>query len=188
MRRICVYCASSPGIRTDYVDAARKLAAELVGREIELVYGGSSVGVMGALADAVLERGGVVHGVIPEILVQKEVSHEGLTNLHIVKSMHERKSLMESLSDAFIALPGGFGTLEELVEILTWGQLHLHEKPVGILNVARYFDGLLAFMDHAVAEGLLNEASRALLQSADDAAALIDSFCRYEPPTGDKWK
>lgn len=160
----------------------------MAGRGIELVYGGSSVGIMGVLADAVLEHGGVVHGVIPELLMEKEVSHAGLTNLHVVKSMHERKSLMESLSDAFIALPGGFGTLEELVEILTWGQLHIHQKPVGILNAAHYYDELLAFLDHAVAEGLLTESSRTMLHSSDDAAALIDSFTRYEPPTTDKWQ
>lgn len=188
MRRICVYCASSTGNRPDYADAARGLAAELVGRGIELVYGGSSVGIMGVLADAVLQHGGVVHGVIPEFLIKKEVSHDGLTKLHVVKSMHERKSLMESLSDAFIALPGGFGTLEELVEILTWGQLHLHKKPVGILNVAHYYDELLAFMEHAMAEGLLTESSRAMLQSADDAAALIEKFARYRPPASDKWQ
>jgi len=188
MRRICVYCASSTGNRTDYADAARGLAAEMVGRGIELVYGGSSVGVMGVLADAVLERGGSVHGVIPELLIKKEVSHDGLTNLHVVKTMHERKSLMESLSDAFIALPGGFGTLEELVEILTWGQLHIHQKPVGILNAAHYYDELLAFLDHAVAEGLLTESSRTMLHSSDDAAALIEKFARYQPPTTDKWQ
>lgn len=188
MQRICVYCASSPGHRADYADAARSLAAELVDRGYELVYGGSSIGIMGVLADAVLERGGRVHGVIPELLLQKEVSHGGLTELHVVGSMHERKALMESLSDAFIALPGGFGTLEELVEILTWGQLHLHTKPVGILNVAGYYDNLLAYLDHAVAEGLLAESSRAMLQSSTDAAALLDGFRSYRPPDGDKWQ
>lgn len=188
MRRVCVYCASSIGTRSDYGDAAGELAAELVARNIELVYGGSSVGVMGVLANAMLEHGGTVHGVIPELLIEKEVSHDGLTQLHVVQSMHQRKSLMESLSDAFIALPGGFGTLEELVEILTWGQLHLHRKPVGILNIAGYYDGLLAFLDHAVAEGLLTGDSRAMLQSADRPAALLDMFGSYRPPASDKWR
>lgn len=188
MQRICVYCASSPGVRPIYADAARALARELVERDYELVYGGSSVGVMGVLADAVLERGGAVHGVIPELLVDKEVSHDGLTQLHVVKTMHDRKSLMESLSDAFIALPGGFGTLEELIEILTWAQLHIHRKPVGLINVASYYDGLLAYLDHAVREGFLSAANRAMLHSADDAATLIEHFKRYQHPVSDKWQ
>jgi len=188
MQRICVYCASSPGIRPDYGDAARALAAELVQRGYELVYGGSSVGIMGVLADAVLEHDGLVHGVIPELLIEKEVSHDGLTQLHVVRSMHERKALMESLADAFIALPGGFGTLEELVEILTWGQLHIHSKPVGILNVASYYDSLLSYLDHAVAEGLLTAASRAMLHSSADPATLLEMFRSYVPPPADKWQ
>jgi hypothetical protein len=188
MQRICVYCASSPGVRPGYADAAKSLAAELVERNYELVYGGSSVGIMGVLADTVLARGGIVHGVIPELLLQKEVSHDGLTELHVVGSMHERKSLMESLSDAFIALPGGFGTLEELVEILTWGQLHIHRKPVGLINVAGYYDKLLAYLDHAVAEGFLTAVNRAMLHSADDAATLIELFKRYQHPDLDKWQ
>lgn len=187
MRRICVYCASSHGVRPDYAAAAKSLAAELVGRNYELVYGGSSVGIMGVLADAVLEQGGTVHGVIPKLLLEKEVSHDGLTELHVVTSMHERKSLMESLSDAFIALPGGFGTLEELVEILTWGQLHIHQKPVGLINVAAYYDSLLAYLDHAVAEGFLNARNRTMLHSADDAATLIEQFENYQHPATDKW-
>ena len=188
MQRICVYCASSPGVRPDYADAAKSLASVLVERNYELVYGGSSVGVMGVLADAVLEHGGNVHGVIPELLIEKEVSHDGLTELHVVKSMHERKALMESLSDGFVALPGGFGTLEELVEILTWGQLHIHRKPVGLINVAGYYNSLLAYLDHAVAEGFLTVASRAMLHSAADAATLIEHFKRYQHPTADKWQ
>jgi uncharacterized protein (TIGR00730 family) len=188
MQRICVYCASSSGVRPDYANAARSLAAELVERNYELVYGGSSVGIMGVLADAVLERGGVVHGVIPKLLIDKEVSHDGLTELHVVDSMHERKSLMESLSDAFIALPGGFGTLEELVEILTWGQLHIHRKPVGLINVEGYYDSLLAYLDHAVAEGFLTAVSRSMLHSAGDAATLIQLFRNYQHPDLDKWQ
>ena len=187
MRRICVYCASNPGVRDDYANAARDLAKVLVDRGYELVYGGSSKGVMGFLADAVLERGGAVHGVVPELLLNKEVSHQGLTELHVVKTMHERKATMESLSDAFIALPGGFGTLEELVEILTWGQLHIHDKPVGVINVAGFFDGLIAYLDHAVEEGLLPAASRAMLHCATEPGELLEQFKNYVPPTGDKW-
>ena len=187
MHRICVYCASNLGTREDYANAAQVLAAAIVERGFELVYGGSSMGVMGVLADGVLERGGKVHGVIPELLLDKEVSHQGLTELHVVKTMHERKALMESLSDAFVALPGGFGTLEELVEILTWGQLHIHAKPVGILNVAGYFDGLIAYLDHAVAEGLLTSESRDMLLCAAEPAGLFEQFERYAAPTADKW-
>lgn len=187
MRRICVYCASNLGTREDYANAARNLAAVIVEQGLELVYGGSSKGIMGVLADGVLERGGKVHGVIPELLLDKEVSHQGLTELHIVKTMHERKALMESLSDAFIALPGGFGTLEELVEILTWGQLHIHAKPVGILNVAGYFDGLIAYLDHAVVEGLLPPQSRDTLLCATEPEILFDQFESYAAPTADKW-
>ena len=187
MRRICVYCASNPGVRSDYADAARELANVLVDSGYELVYGGSSKGVMGFLADGVLARGGTVHGVIPELLLDKEVSHQGLTELHVVKTMHERKALMESLSDAFLALPGGFGTLEELVEILTWGQLHIHNKPVGVVNVAGFFDGLIAYLDHAVAEGLLPAESRRMMHCAQEPAALLEQFKEYSPPTADKW-
>lgn len=187
MRRICVYCASNLGVRDAYAEAARDLAADLVEGGYELVYGGSSTGVMGVLADAVLQRGGTVHGVIPELLLDKEISHQGLSELHVVKTMHERKSLMESLSDGFVALPGGFGTLEELIEILTWGQLHIHAKPVGVLNVAGFFDGLIAYLDHAVAEGLLPKASRDMLHCATEPATLLDKFKCYRPPTTDKW-
>lgn len=187
MQRICVYCASNVGVRGDYAEAARKLAAVLLDHNYQLVYGGSSRGIMGILADAVLERGGTVHGVIPELLLDKEVSHQGLSKLHVVKSMHERKSLMESLSDAFIALPGGFGTLEELIEILTWGQLHIHSKPVGVINVAGFFDGLIKYLDHAVVEGFLPPASRAMLHCATEAGDLITAFRAYQAPTSEKW-
>jgi uncharacterized protein (TIGR00730 family) len=187
MRRICVYCASNLGTREDYANAARDLAAAIVEQGFELVYGGSSKGIMGVLADGVLQRGGKVHGVIPELLLDKEVSHQGLTEQHIVKTMHERKALMESLSDAFVALPGGFGTLEELVEILTWGQLHIHAKPVGILNIAGYFDGLIAYLDHAVVEGLLPSESRDMLICAAEPVGLFAEFERYSAPSTDKW-
>ena len=147
MRRICVYCGSNSGGHEDYSAAAKNLASELVRRDYELVYGGASNGTMGILADTVLDQGGKVHGVIPHRLEEKEIAHQGLTELHIVASMHERKSTMAELSQGFIALPGGFGTLEELIEVLTWGQLRFHDKPCGVINVRGYFDKLLAFVD-----------------------------------------
>ena len=187
MQRICVYCASNSGNRDVFAEAARELATVLVEQEYELVYGGGSTGIMGVLADAVLRLGGKVHGVIPELLVQKEIGHAGLTELHIVASMHERKSKMESISDAFIALPGGFGTLEELSEILTWGQLRIHDKPVGVINVDGFFDSLLTYLDNAEAEGLLRKECRQMLCCAEDPAALLEQFKSYQAPTVDKW-
>ncbi len=142
---------------------------------------------MGVLADAVLQLGGKVHGVIPKMLLEKETAHEGLSELHVVTSMHERKSMMAALSDGFIALPGGFGTLEELIEILTWGQLQFHDKPCGVVNVRGYFDHLLAFLDHAHSEGFLREENRRMLLVADDAAGLIRQFDRYSAPRVAKW-
>ena len=146
MKAVCVYCGSSAGRRPEYAESARRLGGELVSRGLGLVYGGSSVGIMKVVADAVLERGGRVTGVIPEALVRKEIAHRGLTELHVTASMHERKMRMAELSDAFVALPGGIGTLEELFEAWTWGQLGLHAKPCGLLNVAGYWDGLTAFL------------------------------------------
>jgi uncharacterized protein (TIGR00730 family) len=150
MKRVCVFCGSSSGSRPEYRTAAEELGTEVVRRKIGLVYGGGNVGLMGVIADAVLKAGGEVMGVIPENLMAKEVGHNGLTKLHVVRSMHERKALMADLSDAFIALPGGFGTLEEFCEIVTWSQLGLHTKPCGILNVQGYYSPLLAMFDHAV--------------------------------------
>ena len=170
-----------------FAEAARELAQVLVEQDYQLVYGGGSTGIMGVLADAVLRLGGTVHGVIPELLLQKEVGHAGLTELHVVGSMHERKSKMAAMSDAFIALPGGFGTLEEISEILTWGQLRVHEKPVGILNVDGYFDTLLAFLDNAAAEGFLREECRNMLCCAADPATLLEQFKTYKAPSVDKW-
>ena len=187
MRRICVYCGSSSGNDDRYTDAARELAAVLVRHELELVYGGASVGTMGSLADTVLELGGVVHGVIPEMLQEKEIAHSGLTELHVVASMHERKSMMAALSDGFIALPGGFGTLEELIEILTWGQLRFHDKPCGVLNVMGYFDKLFEYLDHAEAEGFLRAENRSMLLCDADPVGLIQRFERYTAPHVDKW-
>ena len=170
-----------------YADAARGLADVLVRHDLELVYGGADRGVMGVIADAVLERGGKVHGVIPKMLCEKETAHHGLTELHVVASMHERKSMMAMLSDGFIALPGGFGTLEEIVEIVTWGQLRFHDKPCGLLNVDGYFDHLLAYLDHAKQEGFLHSENREMLLADDSAAGLIQQFEQYSAPVVDKW-
>lgn len=188
MNRLCVYCGSSPGSNEAYAVAAKELARLLVSSDTELVYGGSSKGIMGVLADAVLAGGGKVSGVIPQSLVDKEVAHDGLTELHVVNSMHERKSLMTVLSDGFVAMPGGFGTLEEIVEVLTWGQLQFHTKPCGFLNVAGYFDHLLAYFDHANREGFLRSEHRGMLLVASTPAQLLNLFEHYEPPAINKWR
>ncbi len=187
LQRICVYCGSSPGNNEIYTRAAQDLANELVGNNIELVYGGASMGTMGILADAVLAGGGAVHGVIPKMLEEKEIAHTGLTELHVVASMHERKSMMAALSDGFIALPGGFGTLEELIEIVTWGQLQFHQKPCGVLNVNAYFDKLLGFLDHMQDEGFLKAANRTMLLADDNPAGLLRQFETYAAPATAKW-
>ena len=187
MRRICVYCGSNTGVRSVYADAAREFADVLVRHELELVYGGADRGIMGILADAVLERGGKAHGVIPKMLMEKEIAHQGLTELHVVSSMHERKSMMAALSDAFVAMPGGFGTLEEIIEIITWGQLRFHDKPCGLLNTEGYFDHLLAHFDHASREGFLKSENRAMLLCDAEPAGLVQQFERYTAPSVDKW-
>jgi uncharacterized protein (TIGR00730 family) len=187
MQRICVYCGSNTGARSVYREAAEELADVLVRHDLELVYGGASKGIMGVIADKVLEHGGKAHGVIPKMLVEKEIAHEGLTEQHVVTSMHERKSMMAALSDGFIALPGGFGTLEELIEIVTWAQLRFHDKPCGLLNVAGYFDHLLAYLDHAEAEGFLRTENRRMLLADTDPAGLVRQFERYSAPRVDKW-
>lgn len=187
MQRICVYCGSNGGARDDYRTAAIALADVLVNNGLELVYGGASVGIMGVIADRVLQRGGKVHGVIPESLAAKEIAHTALTELHIVESMHERKSMMASLADGFVAMPGGFGTLEELIEILTWGQLKFHEKPVGLLNVRNYFRHLLRYLDHAMQEGFLRSENHAMLLHDADPVALLRKFEEYAAPQVDKW-
>lgn len=187
LRNICVYCGSNAGGREDYADSAKKLAAELVARDLGLIYGGSSTGIMGVLADAVLEAGGQVRGIMPRALVHKEIAHGGLTELRVTGTMHERKAMMAEMSDGFIALPGGFGTLEEIVEILTWGQLQLHEKPCGLLNVADYYDHLLRFVAHAEEEGFLDPQHKEMLLVANDPSELLDKFESYRAPKVQKW-
>ena len=186
-RRICVFCGSSPGARRSYADAATSLARYLAGKEIAVVYGGGNVGLMGTLADAVLEAGGDIIGVIPQSLVGKELSHAGLSDLRVVGSMHERKALMAELSDAFIALPGGYGTFEEFCEVLTWTQLGLHRKPCGILNVEGYYDPLLALFDHAAAEQFVKPIHRRLVVSESQPEALVTRLLEYDVPMVAKW-
>ncbi len=180
--RICVYCGSRPGNRPEYVETARRLGALLVERGIGLVYGGASVGIMGAVADAVLKGGGEVIGVIPHGLVQKEIAHDHLTDLRIVENMHERKALMADLSDAMVALPGGYGTFEEVFEAITWSQLGIHRKAIGLLNVGGFYDGLLALVDHAIAEGFVPTEHRGLIVEATEPEVLLDLVAGYEPP------
>ncbi len=187
MKRICVFCGSSQGSRPEYRTAAEELSAELVRRNIGLVYGGTSVGLMGVLADAVLKAGGEAVGVIPERLMKREVGHKGLTKLHVVRSMHERKALMADLSDAFIALPGGFGTLEEFCEVVTWSQLGLHAKPCGVLNVLGYYSPLLAMLDHAVGERFLKPENRGLVLARDSVVELLQALAEWRPVRAEKW-
>jgi len=187
MKRICIFCASSPGNRPEYAAAAEEMATELVNRKIGLVYGGSKVGLMGVLADAVLGAGGEAVGVIPKNLMEREVGHAGLSKLHVVQSMHERKALMADLSDAFIALPGGFGTLEEFCEVVTWSQLGLHAKPCGILNVLEYYSPLLAMFDHAVEERFLKPENRALVLARASPAELLRALEERRPLRVEKW-
>lgn len=187
IKRVCVYCGSNSGSRPAYTKAARDMGAALARRGLELVYGGGRVGLMGTLADAVLAAGGHVIGVIPQSLVAREVGHHGLKDLRVVNSMHERKALMVDLADAFIALPGGFGTLEEFFEVLTWAQLGLHRKPHGLLNVKGFYDSLLSFMDHAVAENFVRSVHRELVITDSDPERLLDLIAQSQPPMLDKW-
>jgi uncharacterized protein (TIGR00730 family) len=187
MKRICVFCGSSFGARPAYREAAVEVGTTLARKGLGLVYGGGNIGLMGALADATLAAGGEAIGVIPRALVAKEVAHRGLTELRVVETMHERKALMASLADAFLALPGGYGTLEEFIEAVTWSQLGIHRKPCGLLNVEGYFDPLLEFFDRAVAERFFRPENRALVLSGAAAAALIDDLLSYELPRAGKW-
>ena len=182
MRRLCVFCGSSVGYRPECRDAARSFGALLAGRGIGLVYGAGHVGLMGVLADAALQYGGTVTGVIPQALVDKELAHRTLTELHVVDTMHQRKALMADLADGFIALPGGFGTADELFEILTWGQLGLHAKPIGLVNVEGYFNALLTWLDYTVREQLVRPEHRQLLLAAEDPGQVLDLLTNYRPP------
>ena len=178
MRSICVFCGSSPGIRPDYAEVARQLAGEMARRGLRLVYGGADRGVMAVLADAMLTAGGEVIGVIPEALVEREIAHTGLTELRTVGSMHERKATMADLADGFITMPGGLGTLDEFFESFTWGQLGLHDKPCGILNVRGYFDGLLAFLRLVREEEFVAAATLEDLVVEEDVSRLLDRMER----------
>jgi hypothetical protein len=174
-------------VREDYAAAARHLGDLMVSRGLELVYGGGRIGLMGVIADAVLARGGRVTGVIPKALMAREQGHEGVTELHRVDSMHERKSLMGDLADAFVAMPGGLGTLEELFEVVTWAQLGIHPKPCAVLNVAGYFDPLIEFLDHQVTEGFVQTGNRGLILVEDEAEALLDRLATYRAPAVRRW-
>ncbi|MDD1618496.1 MAG: hypothetical protein CG438_582 [Methylococcaceae bacterium NSP1-1] len=184
---ICVYCGSSPGRIEAYGSAGCALAKSLVSRNIRLVYGGAGIGIMGMVADQVLKLGGQAIGVIPKALAHKEVAHKNLTELHVTQSMHERKMLMAELSDGFIALPGGIGTLEELFEIWTWAQLGFHNKPCGLLNVEGYYDSLIGFLDHVLAEQFVKKDHHAMLIVETNPDALLDHYINYQPPAVRHW-
>lgn len=188
MERICVFCGASPGARPEYAEATAELARLLVAEGIGVVYGGGGVGLMGVLADAVLAEGGEIIGVIPRALLDREVAHRDVTDMRVVGSMHERKALMAELADAFVAAPGGIGTLEELFEVYTWAQLGLHQKPCALLNVAGYYDGVADFLAHAVEERFLRVEHLEVLMVESEPKALIDSLREYEPDTAPpKW-
>ena len=188
IRSVCVFCGSSRGSHPVYQETAMAVGRTLAERGLTMVYGGGRVGLMGATADAALAAGGRVHGVIPGFLARKEIAHGGLTDLDEVESMHERKARMAELSDAFIALPGGAGTLEEIAEVWTWAQLGLHTKPIGFLNVAGYFDSLFAFIDNTVAEAFVTPQHAQLLIRGARPAQLIDALAAYSPPIStEKW-
>jgi uncharacterized protein (TIGR00730 family) len=181
MKRLCVFCGSKAGGDPEYAAAARQLAGLLVERGLGLVFGAGHVGLMRVLADAVLAAGGTAVGVIPQALVDRELAHTGLSELHVVATMHQRKAVMADLADGFLALPGGFGTADELFEILTWAQLGLHAKPIGLLNTGGFFSALLAWLDHAVGTGFVKPAHRRLLLEADEPGRLLDLLAAYQP-------
>lgn len=186
-KRICIFCGSSPGHDPAHLAAAREAGRALARRGLGLVYGGGSVGLMGAVADAALGEGGEVVGVIPKALQLREVAHAGLTSLHVVSSMHERKARMAELAHAFVALPGGMGTLEEFAEILTWAQLGLHAKPCGLLDVSGYYRPLVHFLDRAVEEGFVRPEHRELVLVDESFEALLDRFDSWRPPAIERW-
>ena len=187
LERLCVYCASNDGVRAEYLEAARTLGTLLAHRGIALVYGGGRVGLMGAMADATLAAGGEVVGVMPHALVQRGVAHHGLTALHVVDSMHERKALLAEMADGFVALPGGLGTLEELFETWTWAQLGVHHKPVGLLDVAQYWRPLVTMLEHVEAEGFMRGTPQEWLAIESEPALLLDRLSQFEPPTVRRW-
>ena len=187
LRRICVFCGSSTGAKPLYARAAAELGAAIARAGLGLVYGGGNVGLMGAVATAALDAGGEVTGVIPQLLLEREIGNIDVTQLHVVDSMHERKAMMADLSDAFVALPGGLGTLEELFEILTWSQLGLHVKPVALLDIDGFFAPLIAMLDHAVDEGFVRPEHRALLLTGDDPQELVAALRAFEPPPTRAW-
>jgi uncharacterized protein (TIGR00730 family) len=187
MKYICVYCGSSPGASPAYAEAARTLARAMVDRQVSLVYGGGNVGLMGVIASEVLRLGGEAVGVIPTALMEKELGHPGLTKLHVVNNMHERKALMAELSDGFIAMPGGMGTMEELFEALTWAQLGFHAKPIGLLNANGFYDRLIAFVGQMVAERFLTAEQSLLLMNEKDPETLLEHFIRFRPTYSSKW-
>ena len=187
MQRVCVFCGSSPGAQPEYVQMAEQLGCVLAERNLGLVYGGSNVGMMGKVANAALQGGNEVIGVIPERLAQKGVAHPNLSKLHIVGSMHERKALMADLADAFIALPGGLGTIEEFFEVLTWAQLGIHRKPCGLLDVCQYYSKLLGFIDHAVSQRFVKKEHRSMVLIAESPEMLLQQFQEYQVPQVDKW-
>jgi uncharacterized protein (TIGR00730 family) len=186
MHSVCVFCGGNPGLRSSYAAAATRLGGVLAARGLTLVYGGASTGLMGAVADGALAAGGKVHGVLPEFMVAREVAHRGLTELTLVGSMHERKAAMAAHADAFVALPGGFGTMEELFEVLTWSQLGLHRKPCALLDVDGYYGSLVTFLDHAVGEGLLRPEYRAMLLVESDPERLVERLRSHVPPVVEK--
>jgi uncharacterized protein (TIGR00730 family) len=187
VRRLCVFSGSSPGAHPEYAQAARELGGALAAEGIALVYGGASVGLMGVVADAALDAGADVVGVIPQALVDREIAHPRVADLRVVGSMHERKALMADLADGFVALPGGMGTLEELFEVYTWTQLGLHSKPLGLLDVRGYYAQLAAFLDHAVEERFLTPEHREMLVVEERADAMIAAFRNWRPPVRTKW-
>lgn len=187
MKRICVFCGSSGGARPEYAAAAQTLGKEMATRGIGLVFGGGRVGLMGAIASSVLEHGGEVTGIIPHGLMIREVAHNGVVDMRVVDSMHERKAMMNELSDAFVSMPGGLGTIEETAEMLTWAQLGIHRKPVALLNVLGFYDPLIAFLDRTVEEGFLRRENRELLVVGGDAVSLLDKLVSYEAPEMERW-
>ncbi len=187
LQRVCVYCASNDGVRSEYLAAARQMGTVIAQRGYALVYGGGGTGLMGALANATLAAGGEVIGVMPHALVQREAAHQGLTALHVVDSMHERKAMLTEMADAFIALPGGLGTLEEFFETWTWAQLGVHHKPVGLLDVAQYWQSLVTMLTHMEAEGFMRGTPQEWLVMETDPARLLDRLVTFEPPQARRW-